>query len=152
MGKKLYCVLMERAEDQLGQWKKKESELFCLVKIVHQCSPYFINSELCVEVSYLVRILPPFFPFVGVAGSNGQITNRGVKPHIEYLQRQQDSWVLMKFFAFIIFPAGNFSLFICPELYYASFLLFFSIFSLKQILTDSRVYAFFFFFFYYVRQ
>lgn len=38
-----------------------------------------------------MRILPPLFPFVGVVGGNGQITNRGVKPHVEHLQRQQES-------------------------------------------------------------
>lgn len=37
-----------------------------------------------------MRILPPLFPFVGVVGGDGQITNWGVKPHVEHLQWQQE--------------------------------------------------------------
>lgn len=66
-------------------------------KLVHQCSARLINSGMCVGgrskggVGYLLRILPPLFPFVGVVGGNGQITNGGIKPHVEHLQRQKES-------------------------------------------------------------
>lgn len=50
-GKELYYVLMESAENQMGQWKK-QSELFCVVKktksvqkLVHQYSAQLINSD-----------------------------------------------------------------------------------------------------------
>ena len=60
-------------------------------KLLHQFYARLKTLITSVGVGHLFRILPPLFPFLRVVGSNGQITNRGVKPHIEYLQRQQES-------------------------------------------------------------
>lgn len=64
-------------------------------KLVRQYSARLINFDnMCVGGwGYLIRILPPLFPFVSVVGGDGQITDGGVKPHVEHLQRQKDLWV-----------------------------------------------------------
>lgn len=61
-------------------------------KLVRQYSARLINFDnMCVGGwGYLIRILPPLFPFVSVVGGDGQITDGGVKPHVEHLQRQKD--------------------------------------------------------------
>lgn len=66
------------------------------VKLVHQYSAWLINSDIMfagagVRGWYLLRILPPLFPFIGIVCSNGQVTNRGIKPHVEHLEKQNDS-------------------------------------------------------------
>lgn len=64
------------------------------VKLVHEFSAWPMNSR-CVYWAgvsgwYLLRILPPLFPFIGIVCSNWQITNGGIKPHVEHLQRRRN--------------------------------------------------------------
>lgn len=82
-----------------GAVKKAIRLILCCIedkiraKLMRQYSARLINFDnTCVGGwGYLIRILPPLFPFVGVVGGDGQITDGGVKPHIEHLQRQKDS-------------------------------------------------------------
>lgn len=110
-GKELYYVLMESAENQMGQWKKAIRTVLCCKEdqiCAKACASVFCSAHKFwqhVGVGHLMRILPPLLPFVGVVGGNGQITNGGVKPHVEYLQRQQESWVTWD--AIFASPAGS---------------------------------------------
>lgn len=57
------------------------------IKYIIRCTRW--KSVLnVIEIGHLRRILPPVLPLVGVVGSDRQITNGGIKPHIEHLQKE----------------------------------------------------------------
>lgn len=61
--------------------KEEEIRSCCIWTLLASQTPVALRSG----TAYLIRILPPLLPFVGVVGGNGQITDGGVEPHVENL-------------------------------------------------------------------
>lgn len=83
----------ERSNQNPSVPRCKEEEICAGAGASGLCSPHKLPTapNWGGRAGYLIRILPPLLPIVGVVGGNGQITNGGVEPHIENLRTQQKS-------------------------------------------------------------